>query len=333
MSFYIPKKIKLNSIFTGIICGGIGSRLKALNKNIPKLFTTIIDKKNFYDFFIKKKIHNIKNKNTLFFFDNNAIYRDKIIEEKLFYLICEKKKLGTAGALVRNLKYFRSNFIIFYGDIFFEDDLRKIFNYHKLNNNDITIHVHKKKNIKDVNLISINQNNLIDKVIFNKSGKINKILNLCLGGIYVFKKKFLINFIKNNKKIIKNKIDLEKFLFKDPLIFKKSKIDYYLSKDYLTDFGTPKRLLELRNYLKYKKKKKKRIYLYLNLDLYLIQNLHKKLHILRKKNNERFNYIFILNITYFKFFDKLKIIKKIDSYLSKFELFVDEINFVKNEKL
>jgi NDP-sugar pyrophosphorylase family protein len=326
MHFSIPKKIKKNSIFLGVICGGRGSRLKTINKAKPKLFTSISKNKNFFDFFLKKKLISLNENVTFLISDIAQKFQKKILEaSKKFYLISEKKKIGTAGSLVKNIHYFKKNFILIFGDILFEEDLRKIFNYHRNNKNDVTIYVHKKSNIFDVNLLKLNNDYSFSNIIFNKKSKHKNLMNLCLGGIYVFNKNFFKNISNFKNKI---KLDLESDFLKNSKNLKRFKIGYYLSNNYLNDFGTLDRLKDLKNYLKYKNKKIKIKY-HLTYDKTIISKLEqisKKLHSVRKV---RFNYIFILTI-FIKNGEKntkLQVEKMIDSFFANRMLYVNNIEF------
>ena len=327
MDFYIPKTIKKNSISIGVICGGAGKRLAKINKNKPKLFTTIKKKKNFYDLFLKQKLINTK-LSTVFFTSDVKNEQNSIVNVKNFFLICEKKRIGTGGSLLRNLKYFKKNIIILYGDIFFEDDLIDILNHHKKNKNDITIHVHKKENISDVNLLKLNNNFSFKSIIFNKKKKYKNVINLCLGGIYIFNKNFLLNFVKKNNLSSKN-FDLEENLFKKRYL-KNYKIDYFFSSKYLKDFGTYERLLELKKYLKFKKFDKKIINYYFKFNEMSQFKLNKIRNDILNTNNFRFNYLFKLNLICDKISerDKFLFVKKIDSYLLKKFIYLDVINFI-----
>ena len=325
MHFYIPKKIKLNSIQIGIICGGYGSRLKKINHQIPKLFTRLYNRKSFYDYFLEKKIRKLKKK-TIFLTNIDKVFQNKILKNKDFFLISELERMGTAGSLLQNLKYFQNNFIVLYGDIFFEDDLKDILEYHKKNKNDVTIHVHKKKNIDDVNLISV-KNNKINKIIFNKKGKYKNLVNLCIGGIYVFKKSFLSKILNKIKKF-PNYLDLEKVVFSDKENFKNYKINFFFSHKFLLDFGTVSRLSQLNYFLKNKKKNKKTI----NFDICFkkinninLSSIQKKI----KKLKDWFNYFIIININFYGRINKIQLTKKIDSYFSKYQIIINKIEFKK----
>ena len=327
MHFSIPKKIKINSIFLGIICGGQGTRLKKINKNKPKIFTKITKNKNFFESFLKKKITKL-NENIVFLTsDLDQKYKNRILNaNKNFYIISEKKKLGTAGSLIKNIKYFKKDFILIFGDIFFEDDLRKIYNYHKKNKNDLTIHVHKKNNIFDVNLIELNNDYTFSKIIINKKGKHKQLMNLCLGGIYIFNKN-IFNRAANFKH--KNKLDLESDFLKNVLKKKKIKAGYYFSSKYLKDFGTPARLNLLKNYLCKKNKIKIKKRYYLNSDKNMLEGLAKINTKLQSVNKVRFNYVFTLTIYVKRLTLKKKFLihKKIDSFFANNNVYLDFVKF------
>lgn len=125
-----------------IMAGGFGSRLKPLTNIIPKPLVPIGDKpivQIIIDGFNKlgvKEFHmsvNYKHEMIRYFFDHVP---DK--NYKLNYFM-EDKPLGTAGSLYLLKNILKSTFFVSNCDILIDQDYRDIYNYHREQNNEITL--------------------------------------------------------------------------------------------------------------------------------------------------------------------------------------------------
>ncbi|WP_339889386.1 sugar phosphate nucleotidyltransferase [uncultured Flavobacterium sp.] len=136
-----PKKVSLN-LPVIIMAGGEGTRLKPLTNIFPKPLLPINEKtiiedimdrfvtvgcKEFY-LSVNYKAETIKN---YFNVLNNSNYKMNYFEED--------KPLGTAGSMFLIKNKIHSTFFVSNCDILIDQDLEEIYNYHKLNNNKITI--------------------------------------------------------------------------------------------------------------------------------------------------------------------------------------------------
>ncbi len=143
------KSNKLKKINTPVLimAGGVGERLKPFTNILPKplipingkaVIEIIIDRfleLGFYRFLISK---NINDKILNSYFQNH-------INKKIIKFINEKKKLGTAGALFHIKNKFTENLIVINCDVLLDIDFRDLLNFHKINQNDVTLVVSKIK--------------------------------------------------------------------------------------------------------------------------------------------------------------------------------------------
>ena len=125
-----------------IMAGGKGTRLAPLTNVYPKplipigektIVETIMDKfvaHNCHDFYmsVNYKADSIKN---YFDFINNPEYN--------IYYFQEDKPLGTAGSLRLLKDKINSTFFVSNCDILIEEDYSEILNYHRSNNNELTV--------------------------------------------------------------------------------------------------------------------------------------------------------------------------------------------------
>lgn len=125
-----------------IMAGGLGTRLKELTKEIPKPMLNLGNKP-----IMEHIIENFK----MYGFNRFLIsvnYKYEIIENyfqdgyshgcRIDYLK-EEKRLGTAGAISLAKNYINDDFFVVNGDVYSTANFSKILDYHKNNENDITI--------------------------------------------------------------------------------------------------------------------------------------------------------------------------------------------------
>jgi dTDP-glucose pyrophosphorylase len=188
-SIYKKNFIEKNKIKTVIMAGGMGARLRPFTNILPKPMLPILNKsmiEHVIDRFIGNGINN-------FIFSIN--YKKEIIKpfikeiskiKKFKYsLIEEKKRLGTAGSL-KFLKNMKGNFFLTNCDTIIKGSLTKILNYHKSNNNIITLVASKKEVIIPYGIYKTNNKNIFSKIV--EKPKFNYLVNT---GFYVLSPRIL----------------------------------------------------------------------------------------------------------------------------------------------
>ena len=142
--FKEQEKIKKDNINLPVVimAGGIGSRLKPLTNVFPKALIPIGEKtmlEQIMEAFADQGCNNfyisVNHKSDMikYYLDNLQIenYHIEYIEEDCF--------LGTAGSLGLLKDKIKTTFFVSNCDILVDQDLSEILNFHKLNNNEITI--------------------------------------------------------------------------------------------------------------------------------------------------------------------------------------------------
>ena len=219
-----------------ILCGGKGSRLKSLTKNIPKPLLKI-DRIEFLNYIINfYQKYNFRKIYLLAGYKGNII--KKKFNKKLFNLIeveviVEKDPMGTGGCLQLLKKKITNNFLLVNGDSFIEYNF---LDFNSLNKKFIgKMLISDNKNYREVKVM--NTVNLKKNVIFfdKNSKKIN-------AGVYLFSNKIF-------KRIKKNTVSLEKEIMPD--LIRQKLIEGFYSNKYFIDIGIKKNLNIAKKTLKY----------------------------------------------------------------------------------
>lgn len=207
-----------------MLCGGLGTRLKSVIKDIPKPMAPIKDKP-FLEFIFKYlKEQGIKEVILAVSYKYEVIkeyFKDKFLGIKITYSI-EKEPLGTGGAIREALEFVKNEAYVLNGDTFFNINLTKL----KLNGSQICLAL---KQMQDfdrygtVELYSENYIKLFKEKEFTKQGLIN-------GGIYLLSKDIFKGFS------LQEKFSFEEFLQQN---HKNLKARAEIFDDYFIDIGVP----------------------------------------------------------------------------------------------
>ena len=218
-----------------ILIGGRGSRLKKIIRNSPKAFLKIRNKPIIEHQIeklssIKKKIFilsKIKHKK----FHNKLIKKFKRLK---FIFLEESKPLGTGGCLKNLQKFNFDNFLIIYGDLIFNIDLKRFIKFHQRKKSHLTLLVHPNDHPSDSDIVEVDKDFKIIK-FHKKPHKKENIGNLCMSGIFIINKKIL-KYLKSNKFQDFSKDVIGKLLKKNLNIYA------YNTREYVKDAGTPDRI-------------------------------------------------------------------------------------------
>lgn len=211
-----------------ILAGGRGTRLKSVVSDVPKPMAIVNGKPFLYYLFNQvKNSHVDKTVISLGFMSEKII--DYINLENIFckYTV-EEIPLLTGGAIRLALEETnQEDILILNGDTYFDLDLVAFYEFHKENNNDISIAVKEMFNFERYGSIQIGNNNSI--TAFNEK---------------VFKKKGFINtgyiYIKNH--VIKNFQVNQPFSFENDLLnvsIDKFKMAAFIGDGTFIDIGIP----------------------------------------------------------------------------------------------
>ena len=231
-----------NNLTAVIIAGGQGKRVRSISDKPKCLFK--YKKKFLLEIIYEKLIYNdIKDIILITGYKSHLI--EKKIKKKLknIKLIKEPFPLGTAGCLKLILNNDKDILLIF-GDLLFDINFKKVFEFHKKKKSDLTILVHPNAHPYDSDLVVKNSKSKLIKII-KKPHRTNLIYNnLVMMGIFLVDKK-LLHLIKNQKN--KNLDFTKQFIV--TLLKKKKNIFCYETREYCKDMGTPNRYYQtLKDY-------------------------------------------------------------------------------------
>ena len=219
-----------------ILAGGFGTRLKSVNKNIPKPMTLICNKpvlEHQIEFFKNAGIYDFILVTGYLFEQIEAHFQDgKNFGVNISYFK-ETEPLGTAGALFH--LGLNEDFLLCNGDLIFDFRLDKMINYHNEKKALATLLTHPNTHPYDSTLIVASENGCVTDLI-QKSEKPFAYSNLCNAGIQIISPKLLELFT------ITGKANLDRDIIKPAV--KTGRVYSYKTPEYVKDMGTPERLAE-----------------------------------------------------------------------------------------
>lgn len=224
-----------------ILAGGKGTRLKEVSGNLPKPMVPVLGKpllEHLIEQCVECGVIDIK----LLLSYKKEIIQDYFGDGEQYgatiQYIIEETPRGTAGALVDILPVLNDQFLVAYGDTFFDIDLVSFWKFHLDQRGDASIFLHPNDHPHDSDLVEINSDLLVKKIHpYPHDSQWRQ--NLVNAAVYMFNKNALqnIDFISEMPDIAKN-------LF--PLMLDTGKKLYgYISTEYIKDIGTPKRLSDV----------------------------------------------------------------------------------------
>ncbi len=207
-----------------ILCGGLGTRLKSIIKDIPKPMVPINDKPFLEFIFEYLKKQGIKEVILAVSYKYEVIqeyFKDEFLGIKIKYSI-EKEPLGTGGAIKEALKFIKNEAYVLNGDTIFDIDLKKLI----LNNSKICLALKQMNDFDRYGTVELDSKNyikLFKEKEFKKQGLIN-------GGIYFLNKDIFNDFT------LQEKFSFEEFLQEN---YEKLKAKAHIFDNYFIDIGVP----------------------------------------------------------------------------------------------
>ncbi|EAO7337497.1 D-glycero-D-manno-heptose 1-phosphate guanosyltransferase [Campylobacter jejuni] len=207
-----------------ILCGGLGTRLKSVIKNIPKPMAPINDKPFLEFIFEYLKKQGIKEVILAVSYKYEVIkeyFKDEFLGIKIKYSI-EKEPLGTGGAIKEALKFIQNQVYVLNGDTFFDIDLSKL----KLNGSKICLALKQINDFDRYGTVNVDGLGLVisfEEKVFKKQGLIN-------GGIYLLDKDIFKDFA------LQEKFSFEEFLQEN---YRNLKARAEIFDNYFIDIGVP----------------------------------------------------------------------------------------------
>jgi len=221
-----------------ILAGGEGTRLKEVSGDLPKPMVPVLGKP-LLQYLIEQCVeYGISNIKLL------VSYKKEVIENyfgdgskygaSIQYLV-EDIPRGTAGALIDALPELDEQFIVIYGDTFFDIDLGAFWAFHQKRAGDASIFIHPNDHPYDSDIVEIDPNLQVQQIhLYPHDNQWRQ--NLVNAAVYIMNKNALQGI-----NLLSRKPDIAKELF--PMMLEsKKKLYGYISTEYIKDMGTPERL-------------------------------------------------------------------------------------------
>ncbi|WP_134044204.1 D-glycero-D-manno-heptose 1-phosphate guanosyltransferase [Helicobacter pullorum] len=207
-----------------VLCGGLGTRLRKIVKDVPKPMAPVGDKP-FLAFVLEYlKKQNIKRVILAVSYKYEVIqqyFGDEFLGMEIVYSI-EKIPLGTGGAIKQALEFASRDCYVLNGDTFFEIPLEEM----KLGKSKICIALKRMYDFDRYGAVEIDKNGFVESFEekkFIKEGYIN-------GGTYLVAKDIFDKFV------LEDKFSFEKFLQEN---YKTLRIKTKVFDHYFIDIGIP----------------------------------------------------------------------------------------------
>lgn len=222
-----------------ILAGGKGTRLKSRTGNIPKPMALLLGKpvlQHQIELCKKQGFFNI----ALLVHYEHEVIRNYFEDGSNFGVnityIAEEHPRGTAGALSDALDILSDDFLVLYGDTYFEVDLNLFFDYHNRSKSEISLMLHPNDHPIDSDLVEIDENYKVTAIHPYPRTHNTYLPNLVNAALYVVNKDVFKGIIPTC-----GKFDLAKNAF-PILINNGANIFGYVSQEYIKDMGTPERI-------------------------------------------------------------------------------------------
>jgi histidinol-phosphate phosphatase family protein len=225
-----------------IVAGGKSHRLRAYGISTPKILLEVMGKTLLERYICELTKAGIER--ITFLLGNDA---DEVIREiqaarektslKLDFVV-EKKKLGTGGALLNSVKCLSEEFVLIFGDLYIDFNLKHYLELFDSQDSDLTLITRVSDHPSDSNLVVGDWEMKVDNIIF-KNQMINSMnRNRAMTGIFLLRSSFLHGCTE--KFASRDEVDFEEDIIFTQLHTKK--ISYLPLKGIVRDIGTPDRL-------------------------------------------------------------------------------------------
>ena len=221
-----------------ILAGGKGTRLKDVSGNLPKAMVPVLGKPLLQRLIEQCVTYDIVDIKLLVSYKKEAIkdyFGDGSQHGVSIQYIVEDAPRGTAGALIDALPKLDEQFLVIYGDTFFDIDLSTFWEFHQNQAGDASIFLHPNDHPHDSDLVEVDPGFQVLKIHpYPHDSQWRQ--NLVNAAVYMFNKSALkeVDFFLDRP-------DIAKDLF--PLMLESGKKLYgYISTEYIKDMGMPKRL-------------------------------------------------------------------------------------------
>jgi mannose-1-phosphate guanylyltransferase len=220
-----------------LLSAGFGKRLGSLTKNKPKCLLKVNNKAILEIWLEKLFSNNVKEVliNSHYLSDQIKVFVDQSKYKKKIKLVYERKLLGTAGTLLKNINFFNNqDGLLIHADNYIEEDIENFVTFYKKNKMPLSLMAFKTSNFRDCGILKINKNNTVINIYEKKNISHGKYAN---GAIYILSKEAQAE--------IKKKFFKKKDFAKDILPNFLGRISAFKTKKIFVDIGNIERYIRL----------------------------------------------------------------------------------------
>jgi histidinol-phosphate phosphatase family protein len=222
-----------------ILAGGKGTRLRERSGNLPKPIVAVAGKPVLVHQITRCVAAGLTDILLLVHTGHEqirAVLGDgAALGANIAYLV-ESEPRGTAGALADALPLLAPNFLVIYGDTYFDVDLTRLLRSHAEASADATLFLHPNDHPEDSDLVEIDASSRVTAVHPYPHAAGASYRNLVNAALYVFRRDSLERHI-----LAKPPSDIAKHLF-PAMLAAGGHLQGYVSPEYIKDMGTPSRL-------------------------------------------------------------------------------------------
>lgn len=225
-----------------IMAGGKGTRLASVTKDIPKPMVPVNCRP-----LLEYQVENLKENGItdiiMVIGHLGHIIRDHFLDGSRYGVsityYTEEIPLGTAGALRELKEQLEEEFFLVFGDLFFNINFQRFYEFHKKSGAQITLFAHPNAHPYDSDLLLTGQEGQVVGWISKNEVRAQEYENLVNAGVYVFSRQAL-DVLASPVEAAEKKVDLEKQLIMR--LIPSGGVYAYRSTEYVKDIGTPERL-------------------------------------------------------------------------------------------
>ena len=151
-------------------------------------------------------------------------------------VLVESEPLGTAGALIAHLDQLDEDFLVVYGDIFFDIDWADLARFHEDRQADMTLFVHPNDHPQDSDLVEVDREGWVRAIHAYPHPAGATYSNLVSAACYALRRDALAPW-----RAATGPLDFTKSIMMS-LVDRGARVAAYRSRDYAKDMGTPERL-------------------------------------------------------------------------------------------
>ena len=228
-----------------LLSAGFGKRLGNITKNKPKCLLQINNKPLIEIWLEKLFSSNIKEVliNSHYLSDQVSSFISKSKFRKKIKLVYERKLLGTAGTLLKNINFFnKKDGLLIHADNYVEEDIVDFINFYKKNKQPLSLIAFKTNDFRESGILKIKKNNTVINIFEKKNISYGNYAN---GAVYIISKEAQTEIKKNFSK--------KKDFARDILPNFLGRISAFKTKKFFVDIGNIDRYIKLNLLLSRKK--------------------------------------------------------------------------------